>query len=117
MIDGCNNEVNYNKYWVFITAIDGWGNYYESNKFNVTIGPSSPSANSNLFGPINVYQNHYVEVELPDYLFVQNNKSIENFESSSWINNTSIKIATRTVFYLKVKIFLKKFECIEMQSI
>ena len=104
LIDGCNNEINYNKYWVFITAIDGWGNYYESNKFNVTIGPSSPSAKSNLFGPINVYQNHYVEVELPDYLFVQNNKSIENFESSSCINNTNIKIATRTVFYFKVKI-------------
>ena len=110
MIDGCNNEVNYNAYWVFITAIDGWANNYESNKFNVTIGPSSPSANLNLFGPLYLYENHFIEVELPDYYFIHNNQSMTDFKSSSCIDNAKIKIATRiTQVSNKNILFVKVF--------
>ena len=42
-----------------------------------------------------MYQNHFIEVEFPDDYFVQNNKSITNYQSTSCIDKTNIKIATR----------------------
>ena len=110
LIDKCNNKVNNATFWVVIATIDGWGNNIDSNKFNVTISPISPSAISNKLYPIVVYQNHYIKTELPDYLFFQNYQRMESYILSMCIDNSTIKIAARielnnSMSYLFVKVF------------
>ena len=110
MIDECNNKANKTTFWVVINTIDGWGNNKSSNKFNVIISPITPSAILNKFDHIIVYQNHYIETELPDYLFFQNYQIMASYVLSNWIDNSTIKIAARIKEkdkkkYLFVKVF------------
>ena len=81
-----------------------------SNKFKVTINPSSPSMISNNFGPIMVYPNYYTEVDIPNDLFHNfvNQKHI--YRLTDWVEN-STNVATKILindngdFSLFVKVF------------
>ena len=110
LIDECNNKVSKATFWVVITTIDGWGKNKNSNKFNVIISPSTPSAILNKLDHIIVHQNHYIETELPDYLFVQSHQIMASYVLSNWIDNSTIKIAALIEErdkkkYLFVKVF------------
>ena len=111
MIEGCDNSKMFGTYWVQLSAIDSWSNYVESNKFNVTIKPSTPFAQTNTIQSIYVYANHYTEVQLPDFLFYNKEVVASNLRSSNWINSNS-KLATRITedsMSKSLKLFVKVF--------
>ena len=94
-IDGWDNSNMYGVHWVKLTSTDNWNNSIDSNKFNVTINASLPPSQANKVDPINVYQNHYVDVMLPDYLFVNQEGVVSSFDTSDWVNSNDVKVATR----------------------
>ena len=99
-------------YWVQLTDVDNWNNYIESNKFNVTIKPSTPFAQTNTIQSINVYANHYTEVQLPDFLFYNKGQVSLNLQSSSWVHSSNANVATRITEDIENKslsLFVKVF--------
>ena len=74
---------------------DKWNNVIESNEFNVTINPSNPPAQTNIFNQIDVYQNHYANSKLPAYLFTNQSETILNFNTLGWVNYNDVRVATR----------------------
>ena len=94
-IDGWDNSNMYGVHWVKLTSTDNWNNRIDSNEFNVTINASLPPSQANKVDQINVYQNHYVDVKLPDYLFVNHKGIVSSFDTSHWVNSNDVKVATR----------------------
>ena len=99
-------------YCLQLTAIDNWNREVKSNKFNVIINPSVPSAQTNTIEPIYIYKNHYGEMVLPEFLFFSYEGYISTIKSSNWIDRNDIKVITRVTedinknsFSLFVKVY------------
>jgi len=83
------------KYCVELVAAGYCDNQAQSNQFSVQLLPPYPPAALDSFLTQHMYTGHYVEVKVPDFMFMTTDNRYFKLHSTGCVDDSTVRVGTR----------------------